>query len=73
MEHVMMVCKAYEREQKILKEELQLLGIQEFTINKILSDGPNAGKKINAIMKFIRISGLKNSIEKVHSLHTPSQ
>lgn len=53
VEHVMMVCKAYEREQKSLKEELQLLGNQEFAINKILNDGPNAGKKINANMKLV--------------------
>lgn len=53
-----MVCTAYERS---LKEELQS-GYREFSISNILNDGPNAGKQMNAIMRFIRIRLFKYKI-----------
>jgi len=42
-------CKAYNKERRILKEELQAVGCHEFTITKLLNDGPNSGKQIKGI------------------------
>ncbi len=62
VEHVLKKCKAFKKERRILKEELQAVGCQEFTITSLLNDGPNSGKQINAIMRFIKNSGLYNRI-----------
>ncbi len=62
VEHVLKKCKAYNKERRILKEELQAVGCQEFTITSILNDGPNSGKQIKAVIRFIKNSGLYNRI-----------
>ncbi len=54
-------CKAYNKERRILKEELQAVGCQEFTITSILNDGPNSGNN-KAVIRFIKNSGLYNRI-----------
>jgi len=54
-------CKAYNKKRRVLKEELKAVGWQEFTITKLLNDGPNSGKEIKAIM-FINNSGLYDRI-----------
>jgi len=41
---------------------LKAVGWQEFTITKLLNDGPNSGKEIKAIMRFINNSGLYDRI-----------
>ncbi len=61
MEHVLMICLAYERERDRLKDELQYLGITEFS-SSILNDGLNAGKHIRAIMRFLKNCGIMNKI-----------
>lgn len=43
-----MICNAYERKKKSLKEELQSLEIKEFIVSNILNDGPNARKQMSA-------------------------
>ncbi len=62
VEHVLKKCKAYKKERRILKEELQAVGCQEFTITSLLNDGPNSGKQIKAVIRFIKNSGLYNRI-----------
>jgi len=62
LEHILKECKSYNKERRILKEELQAVGCQEFNITKLLDDGPNSGKQIKAIMRFIKNSGLYNRI-----------
>ncbi len=56
-----MICLAYEREMDRLKDELQSLGITEFS-SSILNDGLNAGKHIRAIMRFLKNCGIMNKI-----------
>ncbi len=53
---------AYERERDRFKDELQSLGIKEFSLSSILNDGPNAGKQIRAIMRFLKNCGIMNRI-----------
>ncbi len=62
MEHILMICSAYERERDRLKDELQSLGIKEFSLSSILNDGLNAGKQIRAIMRFHKNCGIMNRI-----------
>lgn len=62
VEHVMQICKTYEIQSRILKEELQAVGCQEFNITSLLNDGPNSRKQMNAVMRFIKNSGLYNRI-----------
>ncbi len=51
-------CKAYKKERRILKEELQAVGGQELTITSLLNDGQTSGKQINAIMRCFKNSVL---------------
>ncbi|XP_026126102.1 uncharacterized protein LOC113107658 isoform X1 [Carassius auratus] len=62
VEHVMQKCKTYELQRRILKEELQEVGCQEFNITSMLNDGPNSRKQMQAVMRFIKNSGLYNRI-----------
>ncbi len=58
----MMICTAYERETGRFKDELQSLGMKDFSLSSILNDGPNAGKQIRAIMRFLKNCGIMNII-----------
>ncbi len=58
----MTICTAYERETGRFKDELQSLGMKDFSLSSILNDGPNAGKQIRAIMRFLKNCGIMNRI-----------
>ncbi len=51
------------KEKGIDLDELQSLGIKEFSLSSILNDGPNAGKQIRAVMRFLKNCGIMNRIE----------
>ncbi len=65
IEHVLIVCDAYERERFLLNQALRSLGIDHLSPQVMLGNGPKQSRIFHELIIFLKETRLINIIEEI--------